>query len=129
MNNETARYRRALRNQLPCLPHRKRQLLVKFEAALLPFLEEHPDPSFAQLELAFGSPKEIASILMEAVPEKEMQRFALWKKAEKILLILCLIFAILFGIYAYTLKEWTIVEYHDSVYEIVNETTEQQDGV
>lgn len=129
MNKETARYRRALRSQLSCLPRRKRQLLVKFEGTLFAFLEECPDPSYEQLEAAFGSPGEIASVLMEAVPEKEKRRYVLWQKAGKALLILCLIFAIVFGVYAYTLKEWTVIEYQDSIYEDVNETINEQDGV
>ena len=63
------------------------------------------------------------------MPEKEKRRYVLWQKAGKALLILCLIFAIVFGVYAYTLKEWTVIEYQDSIYEDVNETINEQDGV
>lgn len=124
MNKETIRYQRKLRKQLPCGLSRKKELLSKFETTLSPFLEDCPCPNYEQLTAAFGPPEEMASVLMEAVPEKEKRHFRLWQRIQKGLCILLFILVLLFGFYAYYLKEWEVVEFHNSVIEIVHETSE-----
>lgn len=128
MNKEIIRYQRKLRKQLPCSPSRKKELLSKFEATISPFLEDCPCPNYEQLAAAFGPPEEMASVLMEAVPETEKRRFRLWQKIRNVLCILLFILVLLFGFYTYYLKGWTVVEFHKSVIEIVYETSECEDS-
>lgn len=104
MNKETVRYRRKLRKLLSCGPGRKKELLSRFENSLSPFLEDCPAPGYEQLEAAFGPPEEMASVLMEAVSEREKRCIQLWKKVQKGLFILLLILVLLFGFYAYYLE-------------------------
>lgn len=115
MNKETVRFRRELGRLLPCCPGRKRELLSKFDDSLSPFLEDCPAPGYEQLKAAFGPPEEMASVLIGAVPEKEKQRFHLWQRVRKSLLILLFVLVFLFGFYAYFLKEWTITETHSEL--------------
>lgn len=130
MNKETIRYQRKLRKQLPCGPSRKKELLSKFETTLSPFLEDCPCPNYEQLTAAFGPPEEMASVLMEAVPEKEKRHFRLWQRIQKGLFILLFILVLLFGFYAYYLKEWTVIEVRDEVFPTPTayESTASQEG-
>lgn len=130
MNKETLRYRRKLRKLLSCGPGRKKELLSRFENSLSPFLEDCPAPGYAQLEAAFGPPEEMASVLMEAVSEREKRCMQLWKKVQKGLFILLLILVFLFGFYAYYLKEWTTIGVRDEIHpgDIYSETVTQEGG-
>lgn len=125
MNKEIARYRRELRKQLPCLPHRKKQMLDKFESALLSFLEDCPNPVYAQLKAAFGPPEEMALVLMEAVPEKEKRHFVLWQRVGRDLLILLFILTLVFCFYVYYLNELTIITVYDDVYPLTSTITQE----
>lgn len=118
MNKEIVRYQLKLRKHLSCNPNKKKQLLSTFESSLTPFLEDCPTPSYEQIEAAFGPPEEMASVLMETVPEKEKRLFQLWQNVRKCIFILLFILAIVFGVYAYCLKEWTIITVYDEVYPV-----------
>lgn len=127
MNKQIALYRRELRKRLFCGPGRKKKLLSKFDSALAAFLEDCSAPSYEQLEAAFGPPGEMAAVLMETVPREETRRFRLWCKARMGVLVLLITLIILFGFYAYFLKEWTVITVYDDVYP-VSSTTFQEDG-
>ena len=82
MPNFVTRYKKILRRNLSCTGNTKKQLLQKFERSLSVFLEDTPTPDMDELCAAFGPPKEMASVLMAEVPQKEVARY----RARKIVL-------------------------------------------
>lgn len=118
MNSDMLRYKRALCRHLHCTLWTRTKLLSEFEHALGLFLEETPSPAFSQLEAAFGSPAAMGSVLMESVSEKERHVYDLFKKIMKILARIFVLLLLLFAIYSYYIKEYTIIEVYDSVVEV-----------
>ena len=83
MANCISRYKKALKKNLRCTRNTQNQLLKKFESTWSTFLVDNPTPSMDELCTAFGSPKEMASVLMEEVTPEETARhrrrkFFLW---------------------------------------------------
>lgn len=75
MANGISRYKKALKKNLHCTRNTQKQLLKRFELTWSTFLEDNPAPSMDDLCAAFGSPKEMASILMEEVTLEEIARY------------------------------------------------------
>lgn len=75
MANCISKYKKALKKNLRCTHNTKKQLLKKFEITWSTFLEDNPTPSMDDLCTAFGSPKEMASVLMEEVTPEEIVRY------------------------------------------------------
>lgn len=75
MANCISRYKKALKKNLHCTRNTQKQLLKKFESTWSTFLEDNPTPSMDELCTAFGSPKEMASVLMEEVTPEEIVRY------------------------------------------------------
>jgi len=115
MDKEAARYKRAVAKRLSCSVSRKWKLLNGFQESLDRFLEEVPSPGSAQLIDAFGPPEELASTMMGKVSDQEKKRYVIQEKVFKALFVVAFILALIFGFYAYFIKEWTIIEFHDSV--------------
>ena len=122
MNNELIRYQKNLKKALFCGYRKKQQLLSDFRSSLSAFLEDCPTPTYSQLADAFGPPEEVARLLMEHVSQAEIQHYHLWKTVQKSILILLAILVLLFGFYAYYLKEWTIITVHDEIRPVPNPT-------
>lgn len=110
MNKETARYRRALKKQLHCIGAKRQELLNQFDCSLSCFLEECPSPAYAQLEDAFGPPAEMAGILMEGVSPGAQRRYHAGKTLLKILAGLAAAFFVVFALYVFFDKEYSVVE-------------------
>ena len=70
-----SKYKKALKKNLRCTRNTQKQLLKKFEITWSTFLEDNPTPSMDELCTAFGSPKEMASVLMEEVTPEEIVRY------------------------------------------------------
>lgn len=115
MNNESARYRRALKKHLHCGGETRRQLLKQFDKSLDAFQEDQPTPTRAQLESAFGPPEAMAAVLMERVSEAEQARYLRNKKIIRILAGIVLALFVAFVIYVFCVKEFTIITVHDGV--------------
>ena len=75
MANCISKYKKALKKNLRCTRNIQKQLLKKFEITWSTFLEDNPTPSMDELCTAFGSPKEMASVLMEEVTPEEIARY------------------------------------------------------
>lgn len=75
MANCISKYKKALKKNLRCTRNTQKQLLKKFEITWSTFLEDNPTPSMDELCTAFGSPKEMASVLMEEVTPEEIARY------------------------------------------------------
>lgn len=75
MNRETALYRRALVKNLYCCAGVRERLLRQFQATLNSFLQDVPAPTYAELCSAFGTPEEMARVLMESVTPDELLKY------------------------------------------------------
>ncbi|MGM9537610.1 MAG: hypothetical protein ACI3VN_04690 [Candidatus Onthomonas sp.] len=93
MKNALRDYRTSLKKLLCCCGSTRRRLLAQFDQMSSLFLEEHPNPSSAELIDAFGTPKELASQLMEEVSEQDRRHYRhrrrlLWAAAAAAALLL-----------------------------------------
>ena len=94
MNRNIARYQRTLKQNLTCAAPTRRALLRKFQSSLDAFLEETPSPTEAALTAAFGTPQEMAAVLMEDVSQKEAAKWSNCRKYGKI--IAAVLYAVFF---------------------------------
>lgn len=115
MNKEIIRYQRELKEHLQCCMHIRKKLLSQFRDSLSGFLEENPEPNYEQLITAFGPPEEMANILMEAVPTSEQLRYRRNNKLVKILCGFAAVLFIMFALYVFYMKEFTVVQFYDTV--------------
>lgn len=115
MHSDVSRYRRNLKKQLTCGPLTRKRLLSRFGCSLTPFLEENPSPSYEQLVSAFGSPVEMAAILMQPVSAKEQVRYKTCKKIIRILAVVAAALLICFALYVFFVKEFTIITFRDEL--------------
>lgn len=108
MANCISKYKKALKKNLHCTRNTQKQLLKKFEITWSTFLEDNPAPSMDELCTAFGSPKEMASVLMEEVTPEEIARyrrrkFFLWGISGCVL-ALVLVWSILLAVEVYKIN-------------------------
>ena len=72
----TEYYRRQLSRHLKCDKKAKERLLDSFARNMLsPLLEISNQPSLEELRAAFGTPQEVAALLMEQITEDEILRY------------------------------------------------------
>lgn len=119
-----ARYRRALKRALHCGGNARRELLAKFDLSLSTFLEDHPAPTDAELSAAFGTPEEMARVMMEGVGEEEKARYYRGKRVVQALAGVVVILYVLFSLYIFIEKEIPVEIYH-SCYEVTTTPTEE----
>lgn len=115
MNNESARYRRALKKHLHCGGKTRRQLLKQFDKSLDAFQEDQSAPTRVQLESAFGPPEAMAAVLMEGVSEAEQARYLRNKKILRILAGIAAALFIAYSIYIFYFKEIAVYQSYDDV--------------
>ena len=105
MINAAARYRCVLKKQLRCNKAVRSRLLAGFDKTLHIFLEDHTAPGMDDLIAAFGSPAEMASILMAQTTPQEQAHY---RKKTMAIRALAYIFAsilMLLTIYIWFVKE------------------------
>lgn len=109
MNKTTIMYIRSINKHLTCSFSTKRKLIKRFETALSNYLDDNPDATTEMLYTAFGSPEEMANVLMHDLPQKEhdvyLQQKRLFRRFAGIILTLLLCFAM----YVFFLKQKPIV--------------------
>ena len=109
MKNEIEIYKKALKRNLHCTGKTKRELLRRFDVSLEALLEDCPAPSANDLHMAFGPPEEMARVLMERVPEKEIMRYRRKQTAIKIGGVFLIAVLIAYTIYLCFFKEYNLV--------------------
>lgn len=75
MSDHVTQYKKELKKNLRCSSNVKKRLMGKFDCSLSTFLDDKPTPDIDELCTAFGSPKEMASVLMEEVTPEEAARY------------------------------------------------------
>lgn len=126
MANCISRYKKAVKKNLRCTRNTQKQLLKKFEITWSTFLEDNPTPSMDELCTAFGSPKEMASVLMEEVTPEEIVRyrrrkFFLWGIFGCVL-VLVLVWGILLAVEVYKINTTDI----NTVDEIIDDNDDNE---
>ena len=115
MNKDIARYRRELKRILHCYGAKRQEILGSFEYALSSFMEECQNPTYTQLTDAFGPPEAMAYVMMEKVSEEEKDRYRRWWVVLKALTVFAVICFVLFSIYTFFWKQFTIIEIYDEL--------------
>lgn len=126
MVNCIRKYKGMLKQNLHCSSTTRKQLLQKFELMLSTFTADLPTPNMDDLRSAFGSPKEMASILMEEVSAEEIAQH---RKKTIFLRVLCGLFAavvIAGAVYIYFYKE---VPVKSNDYVVIDETSGEDGAV
>ncbi len=114
MNSAAIRYKMELVRALPCGFLWRKKLLGQFGDSLSGFCAEHPQPSYEQLTAAFGPPEEMAAVLMETVPDRELTKHAVRRKLHRIFGCIVLVLFIAFSVYVFYFKEVTVITSYDT---------------
>lgn len=109
MNYEAALYEKALRKQLHCTSNTKEHLLKQFRSSMSTYLDEHPSPTGADLLDAFGSPEDMAKVLMENVSEAEVKTYRKRTLFLKIITVVLLAIILIQVLYSAFFKDYTLV--------------------
>ena len=99
MIKAAAQYRRALKKELRCNSNASKRFMDGFNRALSAYLEEHPSPTADDLIDAFGTPREMADVLMADLTVRELalyQKTLLFRK-----ILLSALIVLLFALTAY----------------------------
>lgn len=123
MNSCVEQYKKMLMKHLPCGRTARKRLVCRFDGILASFLEDNFSPSADELNSAFGTPEEMAQILMAEVSSQEQAQYRKELLVKRILIgILLTAFLVLTTyIYFYKEKPITITE------EIISEGTQYVD--
>lgn len=111
---EVNQYKKALKKHLHCSGPVRDRLIKGFDASMTAFLEDIPSPGHEEVYAAFGSPKEMAELLMTEVTTEEA---ALYRRQNTLLRTVAGVLAsvLLAGtIYIYFFKEQNI-SYNNTV--------------
>ncbi len=103
--NVVNEYRRAVDAQLRCNARAKRRLQGEFQGFLEDYLADNSRPSREDLEKAFGTPREMAAILMNELTYEECVQYDRSRQIRRIALgVLVALFACL-TFYIWFIKE------------------------
>jgi len=116
MNPSVKQYRIKLKKHLHCTNVVKNRLLTKFDNSLGLYLEETPSPNEQALYAAFGTPENMASILMNEVTSSESTNYRRKKRLLKLIICALVSVFLLLGIYIYFIKQNPVIVY-DGIYD------------
>jgi len=108
MVNVTMQYRRAVKKKLRCGNTEKDRILEGFDQVLAAYTEEHNTPAIDDLTAAFGSPEEMAEVLMAQVSPQEQAQYHKNSLFKKIVAIILAVVLMLFTVYVLFIKEYSL---------------------
>ena len=65
-------YYHTIRSYLPCSYKQKKRIINEIQLNINAYLEEHPDADFAQIEVRFGNPRNIAAAYVDDMNTSEL---------------------------------------------------------
>ena len=112
-------YRAGIAKHLRCCKDIKAHLLDSFDKNMLfPLLEASNHPSGEELHTAFGTPAEVAALLMEQLTAEEAMRYRRQQKQRKTFAIgaaaIVIAVIMLFVAYVFFEKEFSNITFDDS---------------
>ena len=122
MNDCVGQYRKALRKHLRCGWKSRKRLLMEFDKTLGDYLEEHDAPTLDDLNSAFGSPEEMAEIMMAGLTSQEQAQYQKLRFLQKVGAWVLVVIALMSAVYIWLLKEFSITVVDNAG--VIDETTE-----
>lgn len=126
MIDHVAQYKKELKKNLRCSRSVKERLMGKFGCSLSTFLDDTPTHDIDELCTAFGSPKEMALVLMEEVTPKESAHYRrnsiITRTVACVLAVITLFLIVATSIQIYFYKEQTVI-YDDEVIVVDDQTS------
>lgn len=128
MTNYVNQYKKALKKNLRCSSNVKERLIDKFNRSLSTLLDDKPTPSMNEICDAFGSPKDMALVLMEEVTPEEIALYRRRKIITRIILgaitvlFLAFVINVAVAVYRFNSTPFSIED------EIIVEDEEQSTG-
>ena len=110
-------YKKKLKKHLHCTCATRQKLLVNFDRSLRILEEEKKELCMQDLERAFGSPEEMAQILMNEVCNEEKKRYYQFQTIKRLISLILAVTFILLTVYVYILKEQPM-DVYDEAYDI-----------
>ena len=104
-----SKYRKIVRKNLRCLGNTRKEILKRFDNSLSAFLEDNPNATEEDLFVAFGPALEMSDVLMESVPQAEIENYHKQKKTKKIIRTLIVIVCIILIIWLFLWMQKPIV--------------------
>lgn len=111
MNAVSSAYIRAVKRQLPCSAKTKRRLINQLNKTMSDFLEENPDATLEALHTGFGTPAQLATTMMQDLPQSEYSEFRKKKKLNQTLAGILILLLVGFTIYVFFIKQNPIESY------------------
>ena len=114
-------YERKLKQNLNCFSKTKSALIGSFRRSLEDFLVENSEPTFDALVEAFGTPEEMAKILMADVSSKELasRKVLLYVKRAIAVVLVLLFLALTYHVYV----QKSIPVYYKDTGKLIGEET------
>lgn len=128
MTNYVTQYKKALKKNLLCPSNVKERLMDKFNHSLSTFLDDKPTPSMNEICAAFGSPKDMALVLMEELTPEEIALYHRRKIITRIILggvtviFLAFVINVAIAVYRFNSTPFSVED------EIIVEDEEQSTG-
>lgn len=116
MNPSIAKYKKTLKKNLRCTGDVRNRLLAKFDSTLQLYLEENPSPDELALQAAFGTPEDMAKILMEEVTPSETKHYRIGRTVLKVISGILIAILIALTIFIFFIKQKPVVV-NDVIYD------------
>lgn len=114
MRRATIQYIRSLKKHLLCTHATKRKLLAQFKPAINNYVDEQPDATWEMLNSAFGTPEEMATTMMQDLPQSELTAFRRQNRLFQALAGSIMFLFISFTIYVFFVKQNSIESYNEA---------------
>lgn len=111
MNAVSNAYIRAVKRQLTCSAKTKRRLINQLNKTMSDFLDENPYATLEALHAGFGTPEQLATTMMQDLPQSEYSEFRKKKKLNQTLAGTLVLLFVCFTIYVFFIKQNPIESY------------------
>ena len=126
MIKAAAQYRRALKKELRCSSSASKRLMGGFNRTLSAYLEEHLSPTADDLIAAFGTPREMADVLMADLTTRELALYQKNLLFRKILLSVLIVLLFTLTTYIWFFKTTGLTTIDEANYISVTEEKSSQ---
>lgn len=101
MNKAVVQYRKRLASNLSCGFVTRKALLASFDRSMRFYLEENPEPREEDIVAAFGTPEEMAWVLMEGISNEEIAKFYTRQAVHRVGICILIMLLLILCVYGY----------------------------